>query len=1024
MKKRKKETKTEKVALAAADSKVCGNEKKRFPFSSKEKLLVLIASILGINLFWFITGGAPLYEESAFRFVAGSIFIFLLPGMIWGELLGFKSDQFYITIAKSFLLSLSVAILFIPIPFFFTATIKLWVWLMLAITFAGIVLLFYRLKLNKNERFGFLSPVTDIFEKPFRENSLLFIQIIFIALISFGAYRWGEDIGSVSGEKLLHMTFLRYYFSMPMDLYDLSLTRGVPPPNLVNLWEYLLAGWSTLINIDPLYLFYRCRFVIPLLGLSGMYLLVSNIFIERRRAEAVFSGVLLMSLGAFVLFSPSPYDWLKAEQFRGVFSFMGTAHHADAASDILVALGAGAVFLAAKETSWRNLFLLSSALIASFLWHPREFFQNAVYAGMLGLTTLLIPSEERLKKLKKWLVIVAVFFVIAILFFILMKLLIPPQSHGYDEFKIKEIALKYAFHFEHITGIRNLFRFPSMFTISSTFEPDVFLSSHSMYERALRDWNHMPVFLLTALAIPLLFLYGDRRSKILAMFTFLLWFLALSWNFSMLILIALTYSEIHMSTARILYLFSYIVIADAFYILSTSFYKPEEGLSKNLVYPGAMFLSGIALMAWWHFKAPLVYFLTYPITAIAWLSAIAAIFNLSIRNKEMPYCNIKAGVFAVIGMAAFFTPVLAKDYLKLGKDIISGSRQTIEWHGENNPFELSPALLSFLKFIEPKKNFVMDLNGKACIFVYHPQYAAIVPKVIGTIISAYEEQDIASFGLSPLFNSQTVYGIRRLASKEIKDLNPFIEDNFSNWRGPGTVHWTELSKVTAPFMVLSKSDGTPNFMISRVFDGKGALIRLIYEKEKTTVFNRELIMLGYYFKRISEEQKADFITFSVSARADTNLSKPARLLVFDEVPFRGFSDKEPAAIEIKGVEWRDYTVTKRIRKESIALGAAVHWTITDKAGWVEIRDPKVYIYDSSSLTGQRLTTAGIDEIVDRKAVMSWLDRHRADYVLVNKNHYTVLKRFFSAYPDDFEVAYDDPVRMDIVAKYKSSGRGN
>jgi hypothetical protein len=979
-------------------------------------LLCFLAAITCLNLFWFVSGGEPLHEESAFRFVIGSLLIFVIPGMIWGELLRFKSDHFYTTIAKSFLLTLAAAMLLIPVPFIFAATIKLWVWLMLAVTVTGLAFLFYRLK--KDESLVFLSPLTDIFSKPLKDNLLLFIQLFFIALITFGAYRWGEDIGSVSGEKILHMTFLRYYFSMPMSLYDLSLTKGAPPPNLVNLWEYLVAGWSMLINIDPLYLFNRCRFVIPLLGLSGMYLFVNGIFPERKKSDTVFSGVLLMCLGAFVLLSPSPYDWLKGEQFRGVFSFIGTAHHADSATDILVALSAGALFIAVREPSWRNILLLCTALIASFLWHPREFFQTAVYAGILGLTILLTPSEGRFKKLKKWILIMAVFFLIAAAFFVLMKLLIPPQSHGYNEFKIKETVVKYAFQFEHITGIRNLFHFPSMFTVSSTFDPNSFLSSHSMYERSVREWNYMPFLMLSAAAMPVLVLYGGRSSRRLALFTFLLWFFALGWNFSMLMLIALTYSEIHMTTIRILYLFSYAVIADALYLLAVRFYKPEQNLYK---YPAVLFAAGLAIAVWWYFKAPLAHYLTYPLTAAAWFSAVAVIFDFRFKEKEPSDSSVKTLFYAgaVISMAAFFVPLSAKDYMKLSGDIASAQRQAVDWHGQNNPFELSPSLLAFLKGLEPKNTFAMDLNGKACIFVYHPQYAAVAPKVIGTIISANEEQDAASFGMNPIFNPQSAYGVRQPLIREISGLKPVFEDSFLNWKGPDTVHWQNLSKVASPLMVLSAGYENPNFAISRISGSNLASIRLSYEKSENTVFNSEWIMPGYYMKkRVADINSSGFVTFTLSARTNGSLSKPARLVVFDEASVRGIQDKEAASVEIAGGEWHDYIVTKKIRDNNSALGAAVHWLITDKEGWVEIKKPKIYVYNTASPVGQTINSAGIDEIIDHGKAVAWLKKYKADYVLVNRTHYDTLKRFFDRYSTEFQIVFDDPRTKDMVVKYK------
>ena len=287
--------------------------------------------ILLINFFWFISGGPPLEEENLLRLVLGSLTIFILPGLLWGEILGFRSNHFLETIALSFALTITIEIILLPVPFLFHATIRLWIVLLFILCIAGLLILIF--KIGKNQELGFLAPLFESFKKDqFNLSNLLIVMILFI--LSYGTYRWGENITDIDGEKLIHLTYLRYYFNMPMILKDLSITRGVPPQNLIHLWEYLLAGWSSLIHMDPLPLFYRSRFVIPFLGFSSIYLLIRNIFLKALKSEIIFLTILFMCLGWFALLSPSSLDWIRQDPLRGIMSFMGSSHHADTAMEI------------------------------------------------------------------------------------------------------------------------------------------------------------------------------------------------------------------------------------------------------------------------------------------------------------------------------------------------------------------------------------------------------------------------------------------------------------------------------------------------------------------------------------------------------------------------------------------------------------------------------------------------------------------------------------------------------------------
>ncbi len=207
---------------------------------------------------------------------------------------------------------------------------------------------------------------------------------------------------------------------MSMILDKMCVVPGSPPSNIVHFWEYLIAGWASVINVDPLTLFCRARFVIPLLGFSGMYLLIRNIFSDALKSEVIFWGVLIMSLGGFILISPSNLDWIKLDPYRLVTSFMGTVHHSDSAMDIMIALSAAVFLMVIRSPEKRNIFLFAGVLLVLFMWHAREFFQMAIYAGVFGIVSAIMPGAGW-KEFKRWAIAACVIVVVTAVIFPVVK---------------------------------------------------------------------------------------------------------------------------------------------------------------------------------------------------------------------------------------------------------------------------------------------------------------------------------------------------------------------------------------------------------------------------------------------------------------------------------------------------------------------------------------------------------------------------------------------------------------------------
>ncbi|MHC9543629.1 MAG: hypothetical protein AB9903_29305 [Vulcanimicrobiota bacterium] len=755
MRKRKgriqKEVEAREVPSAAAEQNVLFRRYLLCVFFSVVTILLIL------SLCWFLEKGAPHQQELPFRIVAGGIMVFLVPGLIWGEVLSFRAAHCMEVMAYSFLISLIVEMALLPIPFICRAPIQLWVILLFALLFSGLFIVSY--KVYKKKPLSFLEPLITLFEKPFAEyvSSLCFIVIL--AVIACGAYRWGEDLSSIDGEKWEHILFIRNYFSLPLLLQNLGIDSVNPVPNIVNLWEYLLAAWARIIHCDPLPLFFRARFIIPLAGIPSMFLLIRSVVDDVKKSEILFWGVLFMVAGWLPLLSPSILDGIKSEQFRGVFAFMGTSHHADSAMDMLIAPGAALIFLCIRRPSWRELLLLSGVMVAGFLWHPREFFQNALYGGVAGVALLLFPSETKKSDLKNWLVTIAAILAVGVFCILLMKVVVPlHQSGGYDEMMLKRISLGYALSHEHLFTFRNLFHFPYYFTLSSIFAPDQIKTSAEVYQIFGREWQFMLWLFLTALFLPVTALRGSQEERRFSLFTALLWFLCFCWNFSMLLMIVFTYSEILIGVPRLIYIFSYVLIADGLFIAAQIMITRRMSSYTAALYPVSMLLTGALIGFIWKGSQGMD---LYPLTVLFTLTGVCTLVFLVVPHPVKDRLSIagKPRFFiTVLGMLLFFIPILGKDYSTNISSFLTGRRASLEWYGSANPLGYSQELIQYIRKLPPRRNFLVDPLGNDCIFVYAPQVTVVMPRIITTIVKDMPVYQEVTEGRHPLFNPGTHNG--------------------------------------------------------------------------------------------------------------------------------------------------------------------------------------------------------------------------------------------------------------------------
>jgi len=777
--------------------------------------LLSLAILLALATGWFKSRGVPIEVEDPLRIVLGGIIIFFIPGLIWGEFLGLRPTHSLETLAWSFIISLSIEFVAMLAAFVMAATITAWVYMVLGASMAGLVLLLLRFR--KGESFHFVEPIMRPIEKSLKENVSHLLILLTMAFIARGAYAWGEDLLSISGEKVLHLLFVVKYYSLPLVLPDLSVGPHVAAANMVNFWEFIIAGWARLIHCDPLPLFFRARFIIPLTGLPAMFLLTKSITDDDRKSEGVFWTIILMVLGWWVLLSPSSLDYIKDEHLRGALSFMGTVHHADSAMDMLIAPCAALLFLLVRRTSSVIVALFAALLSITFLWHVREFFQIAIYAGILGFTILLFPSPEKKKMLKCWSVSIITIVAVAVILLVAIKLTVPDSAFGYDEMALKKAALSYSVMGRSLLGVRNLFCFPSILALSSTQAPGMIMDAATVF-RIIPEWQVMPWLAVSLIAAVALAFLGIREERRFSLFYLLLWFLSLCWTFSMLIIFVLTYSEIMIGTPRILYIFSYIITGLGLTLLARYSVTEDRHSYYPLIFPLLIILSAVIVEGLMKkgFFIPLSYLLS--LGALVAFAALVVPSDFWKRLKRIRKPSTAEGGYAAAhtgkGSAQkndcssaqkkggsstpdktgtlrsqdstakgpwpgavyllcllSLLPFLWKDYGLRVSELVFEHRVQPDWYGDLNPFGYSKELITFIRGAKPKSTFLADPFSKSCLFVYAPHYTVIMPSVITTLISAEKALKEVKQGKHPLFRPETLDSGESLESSSVYPVN-------------------------------------------------------------------------------------------------------------------------------------------------------------------------------------------------------------------------------------------------------------
>ena len=730
-----------------------GRSRSPGPTGRRIDIVVLLVCALWalVMLAWSLSPGEAIARDSPLRIVLGGLFVMVLPGLIWAEVLRFRSRQVFETIALATAMTLVLHLPLLIICFLFGWPIVAWALGVIAVCLSGLAVLIYRW--CRGGSMLLLRPRRPPSRRQLRRCLALMGMTIVIVALSVAAYRWGETLRDISGEKLLHLTYVRMYAELPLRLADIGLMPNQPPPNLVHLWEFFVAGWARMINVDPIVVFHRARFLVPLLAMPAMYLLIAGVTPHRRRAEAVFLVILLLAAGGAFLLGPGPLDWVRRKDpTRWAFCFLESAHHADVGMGVLLPLLSGVLLWVLRRFHWGRLLLVLGLTAGVILWHPREFFQvSVVWWGVLGVVLLIGPMRHRRRYLGRWVVIAAISAAAAAGTFGLSKVLVPRKASLYPEMEIKAVAIRYAFAPSSLAGVRNPFNFPMRYKLSGSAAPEQIQDLRTSTTRLRSSWTSPLWLLLSAGAVGVLGLLGGAAERRLGLYYVLLWFLVLCWNTSMLLLLAATYSEIFVTTPRMLHVPAYLVIGFATATLAAAARRRlgSAALTGAVLLPAGL-IPALPLGRWWSAWGKPGLRVAFWIAAALMLVATVAAWARRPHRRPWPKGTaIWAGAAALLFLAAAGPAQIVRNV----RTLLYANRASTDLFARRTELGISQSLRRALRGLEGKRVLLVDPLGTDYVGVYAPHYVVPWPRRLCGTVGTYRPQyETAQAGRFPLFN--------------------------------------------------------------------------------------------------------------------------------------------------------------------------------------------------------------------------------------------------------------------------------
>jgi hypothetical protein len=646
----------------------------------------------------------------AFKIVTSGLTLFFVPGLLLIPLIKLRYRNLFELLGLSFVCSLACATILLLVGIGLKASMQ-----SVAVGFVFLVLaLFFRVLYTHTKQ------IDNLFSAKVLSDSRKYdlFLLLLIVVLTIPAYRWGTDIFLNHGEILLHLAYTVNYVTTDLSFMNLGFAKDTPLPNLINLWEALLALWANLVQTDPYEIFFLSRFIATLIGLIGLMWMVRCILRSPQKTFFVSLASLLLVFSWFFLMSPSPWDWIRSQQTRGIFCFYPLAAHSDTAIDVLIPIGCSFLLYSLRFQRPIVHFLFLVFSISTFLWHPREFFQFCLYAFIcwMAFVLLFLPYFTRITK--RFLNIFASLVFTALLFYFFNHFFTKNGSHSYDEFLIKKTALLAAFTPDHLLGFSHFFKFPNDWI--------PLLETAKENPRFIQGF---PWLICSAFSLLFIYFFSEVRSKVLGLFFVLLWVICLIWSSGTLLCIASSYSEFIMTSPRIIYFFAYLIIPLGFLgffgWMSNLWMFTLHRFILILCLP--VFCLGSALGLFW----PVLY--KYPpeklFASLSYAIGICYILFLAQSSRRNVLLKIKTRSLgrSFILFVVFFLTFNFTGFFQFWKESLFKRNVMYSLGVAKNPFGFSTDLISALKSLPSHKAFLVNPSGIDSVNVYGAFFLSVFP---------------------------------------------------------------------------------------------------------------------------------------------------------------------------------------------------------------------------------------------------------------------------------------------------------
>jgi hypothetical protein len=655
----------------------------------------------------------PLVETmipQTFKIVASGLTLFFIPGLLIMPLIKLRYRNLFELLGLSFVCSLTFSTILLLAGIGLKASMQ-----SIAVTFCFLILVLFTCFL-----FTHAKQVDVLFfsKAHLQARGHDLFLLLLIVILTIPAYRWGTDIFLNHGEILLHLAYAVNYATSDLYFMNLGFAKATPLPNLINLWEALLALWANLIHTDPYEIFFFSRFTATFVGLIGLMWMIRCIFCSSQKTFILSLASLLLVFSWFFLMTPSPWDWIRSQQTRGIFCFYPLAAHSDTAIDVLIPIGCSLLLYIFRYPSLIAHLLFFLFSISTFLWHPREFFQFCLYAALCWMTFALVFTSYFVSITKRFLGVFISLITTALLFYLFNRFFANNGSHSYDEFLIKKTALLAAFTPHHLLGFSHFFKFPNDWI--------------PLLETAKENprFNQgFPWLICSAFSLIFIYFFASVRSKVLGLFFVLLWAFCLIWSSGTLLCIGFSFSELIMTSPRIIYFFAYLIIPLGFLSLFDWLNNIRYSSTSRfiLIFCLPVLFLGLFSGFFWpsFFKHPdesLFIYLSYMIGLCCFLILLKRTRRFQLRRirKHSP-------VGSLILFSIFFLAFNFSGFLQFFKETLFKKNVMYSLQGSNNPFGFSTDLICTLESLPSHRSFLVNPSGIDSVNVYVPAFLAVFP---------------------------------------------------------------------------------------------------------------------------------------------------------------------------------------------------------------------------------------------------------------------------------------------------------